>query len=195
MGEMVASRTADDVLTVVGLGSCVALVLCCPERGAAALAHVVLPDSDMTRGREAPPAKFANTAVPALVSALRRYRVKPDQLTAYLVGGSSMFGLSPKSKLAGVGDRNVEAVKRELKLLGIPVAGEDVGGEHGRSIQVNVGECRVMSKSGTEELIDVGPSKSSKFQTRNGKTTEQAASDALAAASAFADSVNGRLIA
>lgn len=157
MGELAVSKKADDILTVVGLGSCVALILVCAERRAAGLAHVVLPDSAMTGGREAPPGKFADTAVPALLRAMRGLRARPEEMYAVLVGGSAMFGLSPKSKLAGVGDRNVEACMHELELLGIPIAGIDTGGENGRSVQVYVGEGRVMSKSGNGEATQVGP--------------------------------------
>ena len=156
MGEMAASKSPDDLLRIVGLGSCVALVLLARERRAVAMAHIVLPESQMAGGREAPPAKFADTAVPAMLEALRSLRVKPGDLDAVVVGGAMMFGTRPGSKLAGVGDRNVNAVLEVLERHGIPVTGQDVGGKKGRSIQVSVGECRVFTKSGLEELLEVG---------------------------------------
>jgi chemotaxis receptor (MCP) glutamine deamidase CheD len=110
----------------------------------------------MAGGREAPPAKFADTAVPAMVKALRSLRVDQEKLYAVVVGGAMMFGTRPGSKLAGVGDRNVEAVLEVLDRHGIPVTGQDVGGKSGRSIQVLVGECRVLTKSGLDEPLEVG---------------------------------------
>jgi chemotaxis protein CheD len=128
----------------------VAIILVAPKKGVAALAHVVLPELRMTGGREAPPAKFADTAVPELLKELRLLRVKPEDLFAVLVGGATMFGHAKGSKLAGVGDRNVEAARESLAKVGIGVAAEDTGGKNGRSVQVLVGERRVVSKSGTE---------------------------------------------
>lgn len=156
MGEMAVTKSPRDVLTIVGLGSCVALILVAPRQRAAALAHVVLPESKMTGGREAPPAKFADTAVPAMLSGLLSLGVRPDDLYAVLVGGATMFGSAAGSKLAGVGDRNVEAASALLMDAGIAVTGKDVGGEHGRSVQVVVGESRVMVKSGTDEAVELG---------------------------------------
>ncbi|MGB0888862.1 MAG: chemotaxis protein CheD [Solirubrobacterales bacterium] len=149
------SRSKRDVLSVVGLGSCVAVVLIVPKHGIVGLAHVVLPEARMTGGREAPPAKFADTAVPALLVALRRQRVKPNDVYAILVGGATMFGHGEQSKLAGVGDRNVEAAHHYLALHGIGVVSEDVGGVSGRSVQVTVNGLRVFVRSGAAEPFEM----------------------------------------
>jgi chemotaxis protein CheD len=155
MGDLVVSKSPGDVLTVVGLGSCVAVVLIAPVKRAAALAHVVLPEVKMTGGREAPAGKFADSAVPAMLEELRKLRVKPEDLYAVLVGGATMFGHSKGSKLAGVGDRNAEASREVLGKFGIGVASEDVGGTNGRSVQVSVGDGKVISKSGMEEAHEL----------------------------------------
>ena len=156
MGEMAVSKSPNDALSIVGLGSCVALVLLAREQGAAAMAHIVLPESQMAGGRDVPPAKFADTALPEMLRQLRLIRIGLDGLNAVVVGGATMFGGRPGSRMAGVGDRNVEAVLEMLDRHGIPVAGMDVGGESGRSIQVAVGQCRVLTKSGLEEPLEVG---------------------------------------
>ena len=109
MGEMAVSKKPADVLSIVGLGSCVALVMLAREKGAAGMAHIVLPGSEMTGGREVPPAKFADTAVPAMLRAMRSLGVRPEEVSAVVIGGATMFGAKAGSKLAGVGDRNVEA--------------------------------------------------------------------------------------
>lgn len=150
MGELVVSKSRDEILTVVGLGSCVAVVLIAPQKGAAGLAHVVLPELRMTGGREAPVGKFADSAIPAMLEEMRKRAVKPHDLYAVLVGGATMFGHSPGSKLAGVGDRNAEAARAVLAQHGIGIASEDLGGTNGRSVQVFVGSGKVVSKSGVE---------------------------------------------
>lgn len=156
MGEMAVSKSPDDVFSIVGLGSCVALVLIARARRAVAMAHIVLPGSEMAPGREAPPAKFADTAVPAMLRDLRLIGVALEELEAVVIGGAMMFGQKPGSRLSGVGDRNVEAVLEVLERHNIPVVGEDVGGESGRSVQVAVADCRVLAKSGLEPPIEVG---------------------------------------
>jgi len=148
MGEMAVSRSARDVLSVVGLGSCVAIILIAPEKGAAGLAHVVLPERRMTGGREAPLAKFADTAVTALLDDMRPYRVKAEDCYAVLVGGATMFGHTHSSKLAGVGDRNVEAAREWVHAAGIGIASEEVGGTSGRSVHVAVDGLGVYCRSG-----------------------------------------------
>ncbi|MGH2906644.1 MAG: chemotaxis protein CheD [Solirubrobacterales bacterium] len=155
MGELVVSKARDEVLTVVGLGSCVAVVLIAPEKGAAGLAHVVLPELRMTGGREAPAGKFADTAVPAMLEELRKRNVKPGDLYGVLVGGATMFGHKPGSKLAGVGDRNAEAAREQLAKHGIGIASEDIGGTNGRSVQVFVGDGKVVAKSGIEPPVEL----------------------------------------
>lgn len=156
MGEMAVSKTQADVLSIVGLGSCVALILLAREKGAAGMAHIVLPGSEMAGGREVPPAKFADTAVPAMLRALRSLGVRPEHVNAVVVGGATMFGAKAGSKLAGVGDRNVEAARDALAEHEIPLIGSDVGGTNGRSVQVYVGDGRVLTKSGLDEPFEVG---------------------------------------
>jgi chemotaxis protein CheD len=153
MGEMAVSRDKRDVLSVVGLGSCVAVVLVAPEKRAVALAHVVLPEARMTGGREAPAGKFADTALPAMLHALRSMRVKPEDLYAVLVGGATMFGHTQSSKLAGVGDRNIEAAREQLARHGIGIASEDVGGISGRSVHASVADLEVFVRSGSNEPL------------------------------------------
>ncbi|MBI5310079.1 MAG: chemotaxis protein CheD [Actinobacteria bacterium] len=156
MGEMSVSKKAVDVLSIVGLGSCVALVMLAREQGVAGMAHIVLPASEMAGRRDVPPAKFADTAVPEMLRAMRSFGVRPEAIHAVVIGGATMFGQKPGSKLAGVGDRNVVATLEALSAQGIPVIGQDAGGTSGRSVQVYVGEGRVLTKSGLEQPFEVG---------------------------------------
>lgn len=158
MGELVASRDANDVFSVIGLGSCVAVILVAPEQRAASLAHVVLPAARMTGGHEAPPAKFADTAVAAMLSELRPMRVKPEDTYAVLVGGATMFGGAHTSRLAAVGERNIEAARGQLGQYGIGIASEDIGGTAGRSVHVSMADLAVSVRSGIGEPIELAGS-------------------------------------
>jgi len=159
MGEMAVSRDKRDVLSVVGLGSCVAVLLVAPKKGAIALAHVVLPEARMTGGRDAPPGKFADTAIPAMLYAMRSLRVKPEDVYGMLAGGATMFGHSQSSKLAGVGNRNIQAAREQLTRHGIGISSEDVGGISGRSVHASVADLEVFVRSGAGEPVKLKGSK------------------------------------
>ncbi len=48
-----------------------------------------------------------------------------------------MFKISSKNDMMKIGLRNIEAVKKELERLTIPLIAEDVGGNRGRTIIFN----------------------------------------------------------
>lgn len=136
-----------------GLGSCVAVVLYDAETRTAGLAHVLLPNDTYSRDRSRP-AKFANTAVPHLVAEMQRAGAG-KRLTARLVGGSAMFGALLKNSGINMGARNVAAARSALGRVGIVITGEDVGGEVGRTIYVDVADGTVTVSCinrGTREL-------------------------------------------
>lgn len=133
MGELAVARE-DEVLAAVGLGSCVGVALVDTGARVAGLAHVMLPEP--SSGREGGPGRFATTAVPALLEEMECAGASRERLVAKIAGGASMFrGLSPKG-VGAVGERNAAAVHRALEQLGIPVVGEDVGGNWGRTVHL-----------------------------------------------------------
>lgn len=159
MGELVVSSDPGETLTVIGLGSCVALTIVCPEQKIAGVAHVVLPEARMAPGRVAPPGKFADVAVPELVGTMRRKGANQILMRAVLVGGSAMFGKRSSSRITAIGEQNVEALTLALGAIGIRLVAADVGGLEGRTIQVPVGDGRVVARtiSGPErELFPAG---------------------------------------
>jgi chemotaxis protein CheD len=134
MGELAVSSEPGHVLVSLGLGSCIGLALIDRKMGIAGLAHVVLPESqghDETDAR-----KFADHAVPELVSELQAAGARRMRLEAVLVGGASMFAVSAAN--LEVGQRNEAAVLAQLKRLRIPVRAVATGGNTGRTIRVDV---------------------------------------------------------
>jgi chemotaxis protein CheD len=140
MGELAVSSVPGHVLVSLGLGSCIGLALLDRKMGIAGLAHIVLPESqghttDNSR-------KFANFAVPELVSELEAEGARKVRLEAVLVGGASMFAVSASS--LEVGQRNEAAVRELLKTMRIPVKATATGGNKGRTIRVDVATSAVM---------------------------------------------------
>ena len=125
----------DDGTTLVtsGLGSCVAVGVTDGEN-AAGLLHVMLPSAD---GREVEnPAKFADSGVAALLSSLDSAGADGESLAAKIAGGSEMIRF--RSQTRSIGARNIEAVRAALASADVPLVGEDVGGDHGRSVEFSV---------------------------------------------------------
>ena len=79
-------------------------------------------------------AKFADTGIYALMEMLKAEGVRPMSLKAKIAGGSQMFQFGSSDTIR-IGPRNVEAVKKELKRLSIPIIAEDTGGSSGRTIE------------------------------------------------------------
>jgi len=122
------------------VGSCVGLALLDRRHRLAALAHIMLPDS---QSAGTPPGKYADTAIPEMLRLLGGLAPGGTlRLAAKLVGGAKMFAFQSGTT---VGDQNVAAVERILASLDIPVLGRDCGGDRGRRITLDVatGELRV----------------------------------------------------
>ena len=134
MGELAVSSVPGHVLVSLGLGSCIGLALLDRKMGIAGLAHVVLPQSQGHGG--ANPRKFADLAVPELISEMETAGARKVRLEAALVGGASMFAVSSSS--LEVGPRNEAAVRELLKAARIPVRANATGGSRGRTIRVDV---------------------------------------------------------
>lgn len=118
-----------DVLVTLALGSCVGVALWDASRRRGALAHVMLP-SPTAHEPGGHLTRFASHAIPAMAAALGGTgSVSP--LVAKVVGGAAMF--SGDTLHAGIGERNVTEVRRQLALLCIPIVAEDTGGSCART--------------------------------------------------------------
>jgi chemotaxis protein CheD len=134
-------------LTTSGLGSCVGVALYDSETQAAGLVHVMLPAADeMDDGK---PAKFADTGTELLIEEMRDVGAKLRNIEAKIAGGSDMLDFSEGG--SGIGDRNVEQVTETLDEHNIPLVGEDVGGDHGRSIRLKTTTGDLVVKSANRD--------------------------------------------
>lgn len=125
-----------ETLKTIGLGSCVGLVVYGEFSGIAGMAHVMLPDSSLAGVKAFLPGKFADTAVAGLVHDLHnRYGLDAGLLKAKIAGGAEMFRSSRPQALAGIGRRNVLAVKEHLNRFRIPLVAEQTGEHFGRTIE------------------------------------------------------------
>jgi chemotaxis protein CheD len=135
--DFVASADAGVVISALGLGSCIGLVLTDAQAGVAGMAHVMLPAS--RPGAEGSPGKFADTAVPALLDQVLRLGAQRVRLQARIAGGAQMFGGGGGvGSMLNIGERNAVAVRDALKAVGMRIRAADTGGNAGRSMLVAV---------------------------------------------------------
>lgn len=140
-------------LMCLGVGSCVVIAIFDAAEQIGALAHVLLPDEAASGSASGHPARFATTAVPLLVNALKA-RGANGPYVAKLAGGAGLFADVLTSK-GRVGERNVIAARAALAAADIPIVAEDVGGGSGRSIvfDVETGKLAVRSAKGDMSVL------------------------------------------
>ncbi len=141
--KMAELRLAENsTLLKTTLGSCVAVILHDTRRAVGGMAHFMLPERlgvDMVIG------KYADTAIPALLSRMLKRGSRLQDIRACLAGGANMFKASGDLQITAIGEKNVQAARRILGQLQIPLAYEDTGGERGRTVLFNThtGEVQV----------------------------------------------------
>ncbi len=145
IGEVKVAREGG-VLLALGLGSCVAVALHDPLARVGALTHAMLPDPSAAR-RQVPPGRFVASAIPLALAALDELGAVRARLTARIIGGAAMFESLTAEGEQTLGARNVEAARDALGTAGVPLAGEEVGGGHGRSVFFHVEDGRVVVTS------------------------------------------------
>ena len=143
MSEVIKVGMADlnicrdpDILTTLGLGSCIGIALYDPSTKIGGLAHIMLPDSTKMRNNSNI-AKFADTGIEELLSRVLKAGAVKSRLVAKIAGGAKMFEVSGLSDIGNVGQRNAEASRAKLKQLGIRLISEDTGLNYGRTVELH----------------------------------------------------------
>ena len=111
---------APSTLISYGLGSCIGVSLYDPQ------------------AKVENPAKFADTGVPLMLKDVLALGASKSRLVAKMAGGAQMFAFAKATDIMRVGARNAEAVKEQLKSLGIKLIAEDTGENYGRTVQINL---------------------------------------------------------
>lgn len=132
MADLNVCKSPDGV-TTLGLGSCVGIAIRDPVAKVGGLAHVMLPDSTQIENNSNK-FKFADTGIEELVKKIIALGGNKTRFEAKIAGGAQMFSFQNKSDMVRVGERNVEASKKKLKELGIPIKAQDTGLNYGRTV-------------------------------------------------------------
>jgi chemotaxis protein CheD len=106
------------------------------------MAHILLPSPALSRN-DANPAKFPQSAVPRLLELMAADGARVQRLTARLAGGASMFSALAAPGTIQMGERNLVAARQVLNSYSVPLVGEAVGGDFGRTVRLRVGDGSV----------------------------------------------------
>ena len=145
---------APDMITTLGLGSCIGIAVYDPVLKIGGLAHIMLPDSTQMRNNSNI-AKFADTGIEELIRMVVMAGANKRRLVAKIAGGAKMFEVSGLSTVGNVGERNAQASRAKLKQLGIPLLAEDTGLNFGRTVELypETGEFRIKAVGKTIKSI------------------------------------------
>ncbi|MDD6056685.1 MAG: chemotaxis protein CheD [Clostridiales bacterium] len=125
-----------DIITTIGLGSCIGLTFYDPVTKVGGMVHYMLPDSTQMRNKSNV-AKFADTGIEELLKKVIAAGASKSRLVAKMAGGARMFEMSGLSDVGNIGARNAEAAKKKLQELGIRLLASDTGLNYGRTVELH----------------------------------------------------------
>lgn len=135
------------------LGSCVGVAIRDPKTEVGGLLHVMLPEYRSNGERHA--AKYADTGIDELVHILVKQGAEPKRLVAKIAGGAHMIAHPVIAESKDISAQNVEAVKRKLNELHIPVIAEEVGEHYPRTVVFNTssGVLRIVTSGRKDRML------------------------------------------
>lgn len=119
-----------------GLGSCIGIVLYDKYTQIGGISHILLPDSTSI-SKNTNKAKFADTSIPLLVEEMITLGAHRPTIRAAIFGGARMFNFKTENRTLNIGERNTEKTLETLKKLKIKLIHKEVGGNNGRTVQLN----------------------------------------------------------
>ena len=131
------------VLKAYGLGSCVAVALYDPEARIGGLGHLLLPNRP-ERNVLGSESKYVDAGILEIVDEIVQAGANQDRLVAKVAGGANMFETSYQTLIKSIGARNARSARETLASLGIPIFGEEVGGNRGRTVEFDLATGNMM---------------------------------------------------
>ena len=142
-----------NILTTIGLGSCVGVCFWDPVSKVAGMAHVMLPSSSISKPTSNM-LKYADTAITSLIEKMIDLGVKKSNIQAKIVGGAHMFS-TVEGNGRNIGESNVNAVKEKLKEENINLISEDTGSNYGRTIELYSDTGKLIVKTVTKGIKEL----------------------------------------
>ena len=141
LAEMRFSNKKDDNIIAHGLGACIALAIFDPTTYLGGLIHIVMPSSDVQNHSDHP-TRFADTGIPLFLKEFMQRGGNFAACKIVIAGGASI----PSNSIFNIGDQNVVAVKKALSKFNLSVTAEDIGGNNGRTLNIDIKKGEILSR-------------------------------------------------
>jgi chemotaxis protein CheD len=119
------------LMEVMGIGSCIGVVLYDASTGICGIAHVLLPGASKSGET-----KYAETAIEKMLEDMIKQGARRRKIVSKFAGGAQVFK-HMNLDILKVGDKNAISVEETLIKKNIPILKKDVGGEVGRNVIFN----------------------------------------------------------
>ena len=144
LADSVATNNPNGTLIAYGIGSTLAVILYEDGAKAGGIVHFMFPSpaTGSLKIRDYP-AMYADSGIPQLVKSCVELGAGKDALTARLAGGAFMLG---KGISQSISDGNISAARAILSEMGIKVTAEDTGGNHMRTVRLDIATGNIYLK-------------------------------------------------
>jgi chemotaxis protein CheD len=136
MSEMAISCASSEILTVLGLGSCVAIAAYHRKTNTGILLHAVLPKYRPG----GPRTRFVDTGIEEMMQMLIQQKVSPQTCEWWLSGGARMLSVPGGNDPFQIGVHNVETATLLLRQHGLHPKAQHTGGNLGRTVRLYVAD-------------------------------------------------------
>ncbi|MCQ2910795.1 MAG: chemotaxis protein CheD [Clostridia bacterium] len=145
MGDFKVGKAPAQIITL-GLGSCVGITMYDRVTKVGGMLHAMLPESSRILDGSNK-AKFVDTGIVELLTALETAGASLNRLEVKLAGGAAMFPniVDTASPVLQIGANNVKATKQWLAKFGLRLTSEETGENFGRTIvlDLNTGDLEI----------------------------------------------------
>ncbi len=153
LGEVKTSQDPEEVLTCLGLGSCIGVSMHDPVAKIAGMAHIVLPSSD---GRpERTGGKYADTGIPLLLEMMLKRGAIKSRVVVKIAGGAQISKAKGLGDAFQIGERNNDAVRAVLDANFMKIKGSDTGGHHGRTLRFYLDTGQTLVTTAGKEIQEI----------------------------------------
>ncbi len=134
---------APAILKACGLGSCIAVSLYDPQTRIGGMGHMLLPcrPKNNPLGSEC---KYVDAGIFQMVDELVQAGANRERLLAKISGGANMFETIYQTLINSIGARNAKSARETLAELSIPLLGEEIGGNRGRTVEFDLATGNMM---------------------------------------------------
>jgi chemotaxis protein CheD len=150
---MKIAKDHGDILVTHALGSCLGITAHDSDIGLGGILHVMLPHSNLNPERaQKNPFVFVDTGVPSFFEALFAGGAKKHRLIIVVAGGAAVVG--DHTDHFAIGRRNHTVLRKLFWKNNILIHAEDVGGNHPRTMYLEIGSGRTwVAGSGWEKVL------------------------------------------